>query len=166
MKKIYGLFILLLVGATDVAAQTPYFQGKTIRIVVGYPTASAHDQWARLIAPQLTKYIPGNPAAIVQNMPGAGSMTATNYVYSVAKPDGLTLGVNNAALYFEQLLKKKEVQFDWAKFNWIGSTTPTTPLLYMWANTPYKTIHDVRTLLSSQIARRDHWREVSTGFRL
>jgi tripartite-type tricarboxylate transporter receptor subunit TctC len=145
MKKFYGLFILLLVGAADVAAQTPYFQGKTIRIVVGYPTASAHDQWARLIAPQLTKYIPGNPAAIVQNMPGAGSMTATNYVYSVAKPDGLTLGVNNAALYFEQLLKKKEVQFDWAKFNWIGSTTPTTPLLYMWANTPYKTIHDVRT---------------------
>ena len=145
MKKLYGLFILLLIGTADVAAQTPYFQGKTIRIVVGYPTASAHDQWARLIAPQLTKYIPGNPAAIVQNMPGAGSMTATNYVYSVAKPDGLTLGVNNAALYFEQLLKKKEVQFDWAKFNWIGSTTPTTPLLYMWANTPYKTIHDVRT---------------------
>jgi tripartite-type tricarboxylate transporter receptor subunit TctC len=145
MKQIYGWFILLLVGAADVAAQTPYFQGKTIRIVVGYPTASAHDQWARLIAPQLTKYIPGNPAAIVQNMPGAGSMTATNYVYSVAKPDGLTLGVNNAALYFEQLLKKKEVQFEWAKFNWIGSTTPTTPLLYMWANTPYKTIHDVRT---------------------
>ena len=82
---------------------------------------------------------------MVQIMPGAGSMTATNYVYSVAKPDGLTLGVNNAALYFEQLLKKQEVQFDWAKFTWVGSTTPTTPLLYMWANTPYKTIHDVRT---------------------
>ena len=63
----------------------------------------------------------------------------------MAKPDGLTLGVNNAALYFEQLLKKKEVQFDWTKFTWVGSTTPTSPLLYMWANTPYKTIHDVRT---------------------
>ena len=126
-------------------AQTPYFQGKTIRIVVGYPTASAHDLWARLIAPQLTKHIPGNPATVVQNMPGAGSMTATNYIYSVAKPDGLTLGVNNAALYFEQLLKKKEAQYDWAKFTWVGSTTPTNPLLYMWANTPYKTIHDVRT---------------------
>jgi tripartite-type tricarboxylate transporter receptor subunit TctC len=53
--------------------------------------------------------------------------------------------VNNAALYFEQLQKKKEVQFDWSKFSWVGSTTPTSPLLYMWANTPYKTIHDVRT---------------------
>jgi tripartite-type tricarboxylate transporter receptor subunit TctC len=77
-------------------------------------------------------------------MPGAGSMTATNYIYGVAKPDGLTLGVNNAALYFEQLLKKPEAKFDWSKFSWVGSTTRTSPLLYMWANAPYKTIHDVR----------------------
>jgi tripartite-type tricarboxylate transporter receptor subunit TctC len=145
-KKIImaGLFIILM-GAAELAAQAPYFQGKTIRIVVGYPAGSAHDLWARLIAPQLTKHISGNPATVVQVMPGAGSMTATNYIYSVAKPDGLTLGVNNAALYFEQLLKKKEVQYDWSKFAWVGGTTPTSPLLYMWANTPYKTIHDVRT---------------------
>ena len=77
-------------------------------------------------------------------MPGAGSMTATNYVYSVAKPDGQTVVVNNAALYFEQLLKKKEVQYDWSKFTWVGSMTPTYVLLYMWAAAPYKTIHDVR----------------------
>jgi tripartite-type tricarboxylate transporter receptor subunit TctC len=63
----------------------------------------------------------------------------------VAKPDGQTVVVNNAALYFEQLLKKKEVQFDWSKFTWVGSMTPTSVLLYMWAATPYKTIHDVRT---------------------
>ena len=97
-----------------------------------------------MVAPQLTKHIPGNPATVVQIMTGAGSMTATNYVYNLAKPDGLTLVVNNAALYFEQLLKKNEVQFDWSKFTWVGSTTPTHPLLYMWANSPYKTIHDVR----------------------
>jgi tripartite-type tricarboxylate transporter receptor subunit TctC len=53
--------------------------------------------------------------------------------------------VNNAALYLNQLLKKKEVQFDWSKFTWVGSTTRTFPMLYMWAKTPYKTIHDVRT---------------------
>ena len=145
MKKTTVWLLSILLWSVEVAAQTPYFQGKTIRIVVGYPTASAHDLWARLIAPQLTKHIPGNPATVVQNMPGAGSMTATNYIYSVAKPDGVTLGVNNAALYFEQLLKKKEAQYDWSKFTWVGSTTPTNPLLYMWANTPYKTIQDVRT---------------------
>ena len=139
-----GLFLVLFLSV-DLAAQTPYFQGKTIRVVVGYPAGSAHDLWARLIAPQLTKHIPGNPNTVVQLMPGAGSMTATNYIYGVTKPDGLTLGVNNAALYFEQLLKKQEVQFDWSKFSWVGGTTRSSPLLYMWANTPYKSIHDVRT---------------------
>ena len=145
MKRTRFWLLLFLLCGGHAAAQAPYYQGKSIRIVVGYPAGSAHDLWARLIAPQLTKQIPGNPATVVQVMPGAGSMTATNYIYGVAKPDGLTLGVNNAALYFEQLLKKKEVQFDWSKFTWVGSTTPTSPLLYMWANTPYKTIHDVRT---------------------
>jgi tripartite-type tricarboxylate transporter receptor subunit TctC len=145
MKAIGFGFLLVFFWSAELGAQTPYYQGKTIRVVVGYPAGSAHDLWARLIAPQLTKHIPGNPGTVVQNMPGAGSMTATNYVYSVAKPDGLTLGINNAALYFEQLLKKREVQFDWSKFAWVGGTTRTSPILYMWANTPYKTIHDVRT---------------------
>jgi len=145
MKTIGIFFLFVFFWSAELAAQTPYYQGKTLRVVVGYPAGSAHDLWARLIAPQLTKHIPGNPATVVQVMPGAGSMTATNYIYSVAKPDGLTLGVNNAALYFEQLLKKKEVQFDWSKFTWVGGTTRTSPILYMWANTPYKTIHDVRT---------------------
>jgi tripartite-type tricarboxylate transporter receptor subunit TctC len=145
MGKSGILLLSFLLWSVEGAAQTPYFQGKTIRIVVGYPAGSAHDLWARMIAPQITKHIPGNPATIVQNMAGAGSMTATNYIYTVAKPDGLTLGVNNAALYFEQLLKRKQVQYDWSKFTWVGSTTPTNAILYMWANTPYKTIHDVRT---------------------
>ncbi len=145
MKKIsFGLLVFLL-WSSPAPAQTPYFQGKTIRVIVGYPAGSAHDLWARLIAAQLPKHIPGNPAVIVQIMTGAGSMVATNYVNNIAKPDGLTFGVINAALYFEQLLKKKEAQFDWPKLTWIGSTTPTSPILYMWANTPYKTIHDVRT---------------------
>ena len=144
MNKIsFGLLVIFL-WSSPAPAQTPYFQGKTIKIVVGYPAGSAHDLWARLIAAQLPKHIPGNPAVIVQIMTGAGSMVATNYVYNVAKPDGLTFGVINAALYFEQLLKKNEAQFDWPKLTWIGSTTPTSPILYMWANTPYKTIHDVR----------------------
>jgi tripartite-type tricarboxylate transporter receptor subunit TctC len=145
MKKTGLLFVLALLWSDDATAQTPYFQGKTIRIIVGYPAGSAHDLWGRLIATQLGKHIPGSPATVVQNMPGAGSMTATNYVYSVAKPDGQTVVVNNAALYFEQLLKRKEVQYDWSKFTWVGSMTPTSVLLYMWAAAPYKTIHDVRT---------------------
>jgi tripartite-type tricarboxylate transporter receptor subunit TctC len=78
-------------------------------------------------------------------MTGAGSMVAANHVYNVAKPDGLTIGVINAALYLDQLLKRKEVQFDWPKFTWVGSAAPTNALLYMWANAPYNSIHDVRS---------------------
>jgi tripartite-type tricarboxylate transporter receptor subunit TctC len=144
MKKTIFWLLIFLLSSSPLAAQTPYYQGKTIRMLVGYPAGSAHDIWARLVAPQLTKHIPGNPATVVQIMTGAGSMTAANYVYNIAKPDGLTIGVINAALYFEQLLKRPEVKFDWSKFTWVGSSTPTNALLYMWANTPYKTIQDVR----------------------
>jgi tripartite-type tricarboxylate transporter receptor subunit TctC len=144
MKSLTFWLLVFVLWNSELGAQAPFFQGKTIRIVVGYPAGSSHDQWARLIAPHLSNYLPGNPGVIVQNMTGAGSMVAANYVYSVAKPDGLTLGVVNAALYFEQLLGHKEVQFEWSKFAWIGSSTRTNAMLYMWANTPYKTIHDVR----------------------
>ncbi len=90
------------------------------------------------------KHIPGNPGVMAQNMPGAGSMIAANHIYNVAKADGLTLGSIGPSLYLDQLVGKKEVQFDWAKFGWVGSTENTPWLLYMNSNTPYKTIDDVR----------------------
>lgn len=145
MKRLSFWLLIFSLWSFDAGAQTPYYQGKTIRIVVGYPAGSAHDLWARMIAPQLTKHIAGNPNVIVQNMAGAGSRVATNYVYGVVKPDGLTLAVVNAALYFDQLLGRKEAQFDWTKLSWIGSSTRTNAMLYMWADSPYKTIHDVRS---------------------
>src|SRR5437867_9318057 len=144
INKVAIWILLLPFWSGEVAAQIPYFQGKTIRFVVGYPAGSTHDLWARLVGPYMTKLIPGNPNTIVQTMPGAGSVVAANYVYGIAKPDGLTIAVVNAALYFDQLLGRKEVQFDWSKFAWIGSTTRSDSLLYMWANAPYKTIQDVR----------------------
>src|SRR5438094_8361725 len=145
INKVAIWILLLLFWSGEVAAQTPYFQGKTIRFVVGYPAGSTHDLWARLVGPYMTKLIPGNPNTIVQNMPGAGSAGAANYVNGVAKPDGLSIAVVNAALYFDQLLGRKEVQFDWSKFAWIGSTTPSDSLLYMWAAAPDKTMQEVRT---------------------
>lgn len=144
MKLIVILLAAFTAWTSEAGAQTPYFQGKTIRFIVGYPAGSTHDLWARLVGAHMTQYIPGNPTTIVQNMPGAGSATAANYVYGVAKPDGLSIGVVNAALYFDQLLGRKEVHYDWAKFAWIGSTTPSDSLLYMWGAAPYKTIQDVR----------------------
>ncbi|MGH7772270.1 MAG: Bug family tripartite tricarboxylate transporter substrate binding protein [Candidatus Binatia bacterium] len=126
-------------------AQTDaFYKGKTIRIVVGYLSGDGYDIWARLFARHMGKHIPGNPDFIVQNMPGAGSRIAANYVYSVAKPDGLTLGAIGPSLYFDQLTGRKEVQFDWAKFTWIGTPEQTEFLLFIRSDTPYKTIEDIR----------------------
>ena len=96
------LFCAALIGwASELAAQTDYFQGRTIRLVVGSSTGGGYDLWARLLAAHYGKYIPGNPNIVVQNMPGAGSLVAANHVYNVAKPDGLTLGAILPALYFD-----------------------------------------------------------------
>jgi tripartite-type tricarboxylate transporter receptor subunit TctC len=78
-------------------------------------------------------------------MPGAGHMIAANYLYNVAKPDGLTIGAINAGLYFEQMVGRPEVKFDWTKFTWIGNATKSPQVLYMRADSPFKTIEDVRT---------------------
>ncbi len=137
-------FLIVLLWTFNAQAQTAFYQGKTIRLVAGTPAGSAYDLYARLVAQFIPKHIPGAPNVIVQNMPGVASMVAANYIYSVAKPDGLTIGAIQPALYFDQLVGRKEVQFDWQKFTWIGNTTVSHHLLYMRSDTPYKTIEDIR----------------------
>jgi tripartite-type tricarboxylate transporter receptor subunit TctC len=137
-------FLLVLFWNYDLLAQTPYYQGKTIRLVAGTPAGSVYDSYARLMAQFLPRYIPGTPNIIVQNMPGVASMVAANYIYSIAKPDGLTIGAIQPALYFDQLVGRKEVQFDWQKFSWIGNTTVSHHLLYIRADAPYKNIEEIR----------------------
>jgi tripartite-type tricarboxylate transporter receptor subunit TctC len=144
MKKIIIALFALLSWSTHLQAQAPFYQGKTMTIVVGYLAGDGYDIWARLLAGHMSKHIPGNPNFIVQNMPGAGSMIAANYVYNVTKPDGLTLGSIGPSLYLDQVVGKKEVQFDWAKFGWIGSTEKTPWLFYMRTDVPYKTLEDIR----------------------
>ncbi|MGZ8467170.1 MAG: Bug family tripartite tricarboxylate transporter substrate binding protein [Candidatus Binatia bacterium] len=142
--KLSFLAVIILLAVSAAQAQTPFFQGKTIRIVTGYPAGDVNDLWPRLIARHMGKYMPGNPSFIVQNMPGASSMIAANYVYGVAKPDGLTLGWIGPTLYFDQMVGRKEARYDWAKYSFIGSPSPSEHHLYMRTDTPYKTIEDVR----------------------
>lgn len=125
-------------------AQTqPYYQGKTIRIIVGFSAGGLSDQWARMFARIMPKFIPGHPDMIVQNMPGASSVVAANFVYGVSKPDGLTLGIPNSSLYLTQLVGRAEVKFDVRKFEWIGSQEKWTQMLYFRADSPYKSIGDI-----------------------
>ena len=144
----YREFLILLLVAIGLvapaAAQTPYYQGKTITIITGSQTGDIFDIYARMIAAHMGKNIPGSPNMVVQNMTGAGHIVAANYVYSVAKPDGLTLLAPNPNLYVDQLIGRSEIKFDWAKFAWLGNAQRTTDMLYMRTDAPFKTMEDVR----------------------
>ncbi|MGH7870666.1 MAG: Bug family tripartite tricarboxylate transporter substrate binding protein [Candidatus Binatia bacterium] len=137
------LFALALVGPNIVIGADDFYKGKTIRLIVGNSTGGAMDDWGRFVALYLGKHIPGNPDVVVQNMPGAGAIIAANYIYNIAKPDGLTLGVVNPANYIDQLLGSKEVKFDWPKFTWIGSPERVDQVLFMRTDA-YKTLDELR----------------------
>src|SRR5262245_9873540 len=137
--------LLLILSGSIAFAQTPFYQRKTITIIVSTKAGDVYDLYPHLVAEFMPKYIPGNPNIIIQNVAGAAGLIGTNQVYSLAKPDGLTLGATYPALYFEQLAKRPEVKFDWTKFIWIGSTVSSNSLMYMRSDTPYKTVEDVRT---------------------
>ena len=148
--KAFGFLIFTVVELLNpfnferASAQTPFYQGKTIRIIVGNLPGDTHDLFARAYSRHMGKHISGNPAIIVQNMPGAGGMIAANHVYNIAKPDGLTLGSPSPALYYAQLIGSKEAKFNWPKFNFIGAPERNGHLLFMRADTPYKTLDDIR----------------------
>ena len=145
--KVLALLSVLTFELLDLEplfAQANFYQSKTLRIVVGNLPGDTHDLFARAYSRHMGKHIPGNPAIIVQNMPGAGGMIAANHVYNIAKPDGLTLGSPSPALYYAQLVGSKEAKFNWPKFNFIGAPERNGHLLFMRADSPYKTLEDIR----------------------
>jgi len=108
--------------ARNVNAAEPanFYQGKTVRIVVGLAAGGGYDLYARTLARHLGKHIPGNPAIVVENMTGAGSIIAANYLYKIAKPDGLTIGHYLGGIALQQLLARPGIEFDALKFRYIG----------------------------------------------
>lgn len=126
-----------------VFAQDQFYKGKQIRIIVGLSSGGGYDRAARMIARHIGKYIPGNPDLVVQNMPGAGSVTAANYAWGVAKPDGLTLLAPHNNFYLSQLSGQKEVQFDLPKFQWIGSLENDDMMIFARADAPFKSMSEV-----------------------
>ena len=143
----FGVTLLVvwsLSFSLPVHAQTQsFYEGKTITFVVGVSPGGAYDRWARLLAPHMSKHIPGNPQIIVQNMPGAGTIIAANYVYNVSKPDGLTTVMPANRLYIDQVVGRPEVKFDVRKFLWLGNPQRYYTVIYMRADAPYKSIDDI-----------------------
>lgn len=115
---VLGFF--LLSGAQWVLAQANFYEGKTIRFIVGFSAGGGYDAYTRTIARHMGKHVPGNPVFVVDNMPGAGSLISANYTYKVAKPDGITIGHFIGGLFLQQLLAKPGIEFDSLKFEYIG----------------------------------------------
>jgi tripartite-type tricarboxylate transporter receptor subunit TctC len=130
-----GLFAAIApaVGQEDVAA---FYRGKTLRIVVGVAVGSGYDINARLLARHLGTHIPGTPAVIVQNQPGAGSLTMTNALFHTGPFDGTAIGASFNGMPTTPLLQPTGARFDPVKLNWIGSTNRETQVSYVWHTAP------------------------------
>ena len=122
----------------------PYYEGKTVRITVGFAPGGGYDRIARLLAKHLPKHIPGKPTILVENMEGASSIIAANHIYNLTKPDGLNIGTFNRGLPFAQLLKTEGVRYDVTKFSWIGSAAVEATILSIRSDLPYKTVDDLK----------------------
>ncbi|MGE5540240.1 MAG: hypothetical protein ACM30I_16610 [Gemmatimonas sp.] len=132
-----------LVGVSAFAS-AGYGQSKEgqLTVLVGTSAGGSFDLVGRVVSRTLVKYLPGNPTPVPQNMPGAGSMIAANYLYGVAPQDGSVVGVINPALAFNQVFDNSNVRFDVAKFNWIGSPVDSLIAVAMWHTSPVKTLQD------------------------
>ena len=120
-----------------------FYKGKTINIAIGYTPGGGYDVYTRAVARHIGKYIPGNPNVIAQNMPGAGSRLAANWLYNVAPKDGTAWAVIGENSALDQALKEEGVQFDVAKFNWIGNPIADSNVTFIWASTGLTSLEDV-----------------------
>ena len=139
------LFSLVLVSLSAVSntRADDFYKGKTIHFVVGAPAGGGYDTYTRAIGRHLGKYIPGNPSMVVDNMDGAGSLIAANYVYNKAERDGLTIGVWISGQIIRQALGDRGPRFDGRKFGWIGAPSKGSPTCAIMGFTGMKTWDDV-----------------------
>ena len=122
LRSVIAALIGLVLSQTTAKGTThEFYNGKAVRIVVGYAPGGGYDFYARVIARHMGKHIPGTPTVIVENMPGAGSLVSANHLYKLAKADGLTIGHFNGSLFQLQAMGQKEIEFDSTKFEYVGS---------------------------------------------
>jgi tripartite-type tricarboxylate transporter receptor subunit TctC len=131
-----------LAGLAHAQPVESFYRGRTVTIVVGYSVGGGYDVQARVLARHLGKHIPGNPSVVVQNMPGAGSLRAANYIYNAAPKDGTMLGVFARGMAMEPLIGASSTNFDARKFAWIGSGTNEVSVCATWHAAKVKTWAD------------------------
>ncbi len=120
MRSVIAMFVFSLLFAPKVWGQANFYEGKTIRIIVGGSAGGGFDTYSRVISRHMGRHIPGNPNIVVENMTGAATRIAAKYLFSAAKPDGLAFGIFNGYLISGRALGAKGLDFDVRQFEWIG----------------------------------------------
>jgi tripartite-type tricarboxylate transporter receptor subunit TctC len=124
-------------------AVSDFYTGKSITIIVGADSGGGYDAQGRLMSRHIGRFLPGNPAVIVQNLPGAGSLTAANQIYNVSPKDGTTMGLLQRGVFSAKFTNPQGVRFDLSKFNWVGNLSSETAVVIAWSATPFLKIEDV-----------------------
>lgn len=135
----------------DEKAVADFYRGKTLRIVVGFSAGGGYDQYSRLIARHLSRYIPGNPNVLVDNMAGAGSIIAANHVYNAAPKDGTVFGNISGPIVLEQLFGAPSIQFDMAKFRYLAVPVSESYLMIVHKRTGIAKFDDLRGEKGKQV---------------
>jgi tripartite-type tricarboxylate transporter receptor subunit TctC len=152
MQTVFKLGVVasvLLATQTSGSAQAQtleqFFQAQPFTIVVGYPPGAGYDLYARLIATRMGQYLPGHPKVVVQNMPGAGSLSSANHLYNVAKQDGSVIGTFSRGITMLPLIDSNGVRYDSLKFNWVGAPSGEVSLAISWHESGVNKFEDLRT---------------------
>jgi tripartite-type tricarboxylate transporter receptor subunit TctC len=136
------IFSSFLLG--QVSAQESFYKGKTLRMIVGLSAGGGYDTYTRVIGRHLGRHIPGNPTIVVENMVGAGSLISANYVFKVAKPDGLTIGHFLGGLFLQQVLGKPGIEFDGKKFEFLGAPAEDSQMVAISKRMGFTTVEQWR----------------------
>ena len=135
-------FAAFAIGAAQ--AQEPFYKGKTVELIIGYPPGGSNDVYARLLSTHLGKHIPGNPTVVARNMPGAGSFLAGNHMASVAAKDGTSIAICAPTIALDEKLATPGVRFKTAQLNWIGRISPLINIVMISKKSPVKTVADAQ----------------------
>lgn len=138
-----GLGLLAPVSSSNAEGIAEFYKDKRLTFIVGNAAGGDYDTWTRLISRYFPKHLPGSPTIIVQNMPGAGGIRATNHLFNVAAQDGSVLGVTSRNSSFKALAREQGVLFDPTKFNWIGSPEVTNRVCVVASNAPVRTVEEL-----------------------
>ena len=143
LRSMVAIFVFLALNIAATALAEDFYKGKTVRFVVGVAPGGGYGTYTRMIARHMTRYIPGNPATVVENMDGAGGLVAANFLYKRATPDGLTIAIFNNSLVVQKGLGDPRIGIDFRKLGWIGAPSVGVPMCMVMGFTGLKTLDDV-----------------------